>query len=288
MSKIEYTLPDFTANFGLNLFFVRLLMERPTWMQPDVNASSIYGCFPNCVLNGGRSYLREQTSAPQIERTFQILQEYGLVPRLTFTNMLATPADLDDPYVRTILEAAARYHGEAIVYSDELGVAIRERYDMPLVLSTTRALETPEEVNAACETYDWVVLNYNHHKDPDFLRTLAYPEKAEVMVNEFCVAHCPHRQEHYLVNSQDQHEGVQHPFQCVAHKADFFKHESGHPVIFTADEVARLHDDYGINSFKIVGRGVPFETVLESLAYYLVRPEYRAQVKQLVHAQTRR
>lgn len=284
---MQYTLPDFTANLGLNLFFVRLFMERPTWVQQNVEVASIYGCFPGCMLNGGRSYLREQMPAPQIERTFAILQEYGLVPRLTLTNMLATPDDLDDPYARAILEAAARYGGEAIVYSDELGQAVRERYGMPLVLSTTRALETPEEANAACETYDWVVLNYNHHKDPEFLSALEHPEKAEVMVNEFCVAHCPHRQEHYLVNSQDQHAGVQHPFQCVAHKADFFKHEAGHTVMFTADEVAALHETYGINAFKIVGRGVPFETVLEALAYYLVRPEYRVQVKQMVHAQMR-
>lgn len=284
---MEYTLPDFTANLGLNLFFVRLFMEHPSWMQSDVRVSSIYGCFPGCKMNGGRSYLREQTPAPQIERTFSILQEYSLVPRLTFTNMLATPTDLDDPYTRTILEVAARYNGEVIVYSDEVGEEIRKRYCMPLVLSTTRALETAEEVNAAAETYDWVVLNYNHHKDPAFLRALMHPEKTEVMVNEFCVAHCPHRQEHYLVNSQDQKQGVQHPFECVAHKADFFKHEPNHSVIFTAEEAASLHATYGINAFKIVGRGVPFETVLESLAYYLVRPEWRTQVKQLVYSQMR-
>lgn len=162
MPKIEYTLPDFTANLGLNLFFVRLFMDRPSWMQENVKVASIYGCFPGCKMNGGRSYLREQTPVTQIDRTFSILQEYGLVPRLTFTNMLATPADLDDDYTRSILETATRYNGEVIVYNDEVGQAIRERYGMPLVLSTTRALLTPEEVNAAAETYDWVEIGRAH------------------------------------------------------------------------------------------------------------------------------
>ena len=284
---ITYTLPDFTAALGLNLHFARLFMERPGWMQPDAHIASVYGCFPGCNLNGGRSYLRAQTPAADIERTFSILEEYGLVPRLTLTNMLATPADLDDPYTRCILDTAARHHGEAIVYSDEIGHEIRRRYGMPLVLSTTRALSSAEDVNRAAQTYDWVVLNYNRHKDPGFLSALEQPERAEVMVNEFCVRNCPHRQEHYLLNSQDQRAGQQRPFECVAKHADFFAHAPGHPVTFTTEEVRQLHDAYGINYFKIVGRGVPFATVLEALAYYLVRPERRKTVEQQVISQMR-
>ncbi len=284
---IEYTLPDFTAALGLNLFFARLAFDRPGWLQPDVRIASMYGCFSGCKLNGGRSYVRAQATPQQMERAFAILEEYGIAPRLTFTNMMATAEDLDDPYARAILEAARRHGGEVIVYADELGQAIRERYGMPLVLSTTRALETPIEVNTACERYDWVVLNYNHHKDPEFLGALAHPERCEVMVNEFCVPRCPHRQEHYLQNSQDQLSGNQRPFACVAKKADFFAHEPGHPVMFTVDEVRRAHERFGIDYFKIVGRGAPFATVLEALSYYLVRPEYRSDVKCLVAAQMR-
>ena len=42
------------------------------------------------------------------------------------------------------------------------------------------------------------------------------------------------------------------------------------------------HDRFGIESFKIVGRGVAFQTVLEAYAYYLVRPEHREDVKRMV------
>lgn len=279
---ITYTLPDFTVGLGLNLHFARLLAERPAWMQPNVRIASVYGCFPGCNLNGGRSYLRAQTSPADIERTFAILEEYGLVPRLTLTNMLATPADLNSPYARCILESAARHGGEAIVYSDKLGREIRRRYGIPLVLSTTRALEDAQAVNQAMQTYDWVVLNYNRHKDPAFLRALEQPKRAEVMVNEFCVRNCPHRQEHYLLNSQDQRAGTQRPFECAAKRTGFFAHEPGDPVTFTTGEVRQISESYGIEYFKIVGRGVPFATQLEALTYYLVRPEYRKTVKQQV------
>ena len=219
---INYTLPDFTVGLGLNLFFIRLLEQRPALFQDGVRSDSVDGCFP------------------------------------AFDGV------------------------EAIVYADLVGDYVRERYGMRCVLSTTRALADAAEVNRMTKRYDYVVLDYNRHKDPAFLAALEDRDKVEVMVNEFCAYRCPHRAQHYLHNSEDQRSGTMRPFECVAKRADFFDHEPGHPVIFTDREVRDLHDEYGIGYFKIVGRGVAFQTVLEAYAYYLVRPEYREDVKRMV------
>ena len=114
---------------------------------------------------------------------------------------------------------------------------------MRCVLSTTRALADAAEVNRMTKRYDYVVLDYNRHKDPAFLAALEDRDKVEVMVNEFCAYRCPHRAQHYLHNSEDQRSGTMRPFECVAKRADFFDHEPGHPVIFTDREVRDLHDD---------------------------------------------
>lgn len=279
---INYTLPDFTVNLGLHLFFVRLMREHPDWARENVVVGSIYGCFPDCIMNGGRAYLRERADAGTIERTFAILAEYGLTPRLTFTNTCVTDEMLADPYFNLIARTAARFGGEAIVYDDAAGTYLRERYGMPLVLSTTREVADARTFNELSNTYDAIVLSYNAHKDPAVLGTLASPEKAEIMANEFCVPGCPHRAEHYRHNSADQRGGRLRPFPCKSGRPDFFDHAPGHPVQFTAEEVAEVHERYGIESFKIVGRGVPFATVLEALVYYLVRPAYHDAVRALV------
>ena len=279
---INYTLPDFTVGLGLNLFFVRLRAQRPDWFQDGVRIDSVYGCFPACNLNGGRAFLRERTAQAQMEETFALLAEEGVKARLTLTNMLATEADLHDEYLNAILSTASRYEAEAIVYADVVADYVREHYGMRCVLSTTRALADVAELNRMTKRYDYVVLDYNRHKDPTFLEAIEDPGKVEVMVNEFCVQGCPHRREHYLRNSEDQMGGSMRPFECVAKRADFFDHEPGHPVIFTDDEVRRLHERYGIGYFKIVGRGVAFQTVLEAYAYYLMRPAYRDETKRLV------
>ena len=285
---IKYTLPDFTVGLGLNLFLIRLLEQRPAWFQDGVAIDSVYGCFPNCVLNGGRAYVRERATKAQMEKAFSLLEEHGVKPRLTFTNMFAREEHLRDEYVGSLLEAAARHGGEVIVYADAVGDYVRDRFGMKRVLSTTRALGGVEELNRMTQRYEYVVLDYNHHKDPAFLAAIEEPGKVEVMVNEFCQRGCPHRQEHYLHNSEDQLAGSMRPFECIAKRADFFDHAPGHPVIFADDEVRGLHDARGVEYFKIVGRGVPFQTVLEAYAYYLVRPEYRADVKRLVMSSTGR
>lgn len=279
---INYTLPDFTVGLGLNLFFVRLLEQRPDWFQDDVRIDSVYGCFPGCILNGGRAFLRERSTPAQMDEAFSLLAEHGVRARLTLTNMLATEDDLHDEYANAILSAASRHGAEAIVYADVVAEYVRERYGMRCVLSTTRALEGVDELNRMTKRFDWVVLDYNRHKDPAFLAAIEDPGKVEVMVNEFCVRGCPHRQEHYRRNSEDQMSGALRPFECVAARADFFDHAPDHPVIFTDSDVRDVHEAYGIEYFKIVGRGVPFQTVLEAYAYYLVKPPYRDEVKRLV------
>ena len=225
---INYTLPDFTVNLGLNLFFVRLLRERPEMAREGVAVTRLYGCFPGCVMNGGRTYLRERTSPAAMERTFAIMAEYGLVPRLTFTNSLVSEETLADPYLNDICLAAARFGGEAIVYDDAAGAYLRENYGMPLVLSTTREVADAATFNGLARAYDWIVLSYNIHKDPVVLGALAAPGKAEIMVNEFCVPGCPHRAEHYRHNSTDQQDGILRPFPCKSGRPDFFDHASGH------------------------------------------------------------
>ena len=132
------------------------------------------------------------------------------------------------------------------------------------------------------------MLSYSAHKDPAVLGALAAPEKAEIMVNEFCVPGCPHRAEHYRHNSTDQQEGILRPFPCKSGRPDFFDHAPNHPVQFTAEKVADTSARFGISAFKIVGRGVAFATVVEALTYYLIRPEYHEEARALLAREMRR
>ncbi len=281
-SPLHYTLPDFTVNLGLNSFFARTLADHPDWGRPGVTIDSFYGNFPGCTLNGGRAYVRSPFTAQQISWTFAVLQEYGIQPRLTLTNMLATTKDLDHPYARLILDQAAAHNAGAIVFNEELGQEVQRRWGLPLTLSTTVPLQNAEQLNQKMSSYQYVVLDYNRHKDADYLQAIQWPERAELMVNEFCVKNCPHRQAHYRHNSEAQRREGLRPFPCRSNRPDFFDHKPDHPVIFTVDEAETVAATYGIRQFKIVGRGAPTATLTDAYLHYLIRPEAHKEVQALL------
>jgi collagenase-like PrtC family protease len=279
---ISYSLPDFANGLARNLFFIRLSEEHPECFADGIRVRSVYGCFPSCILNGGRTFIRERYSRAQMEETFALLDAHRVTARLTLTNMLVTEEHLHDSYLLEILDSARGHNVEVIVYSDLLSAFIKERYGFRQILSTTRAIDDVAELNRLAEGYDYVVLDYNRNRDHAFIEGIRHRERIEVMVNEFCRPACPHRTAHYRHNSRDQLDGMIRPFRnCDAGTGGFFAHAPDHPVILTDTQVRALSDRYGISHFKIVGRGVPFETVLESYVYYLLKPRYRDAVNKL-------
>ncbi len=283
---IDFTVPDFTLGLKRNLVFAQLMRDCPQFFNEGVRIQSVYGCFPGCVANGGRTFVRERYTPDQVEATFDALDEFGLKARLTFTNMLLEPRHLEDGYFNMILEAGARHGAGVIVYSDLVDAYVRERHPgMERTLSTTREILDADELTRALEAYDLVVLNYNLNKDRAFLDRVGHTERLEVMANELCNPHCPHRHEHYLHNSADQLAGRITEFRrCNLAGKDFFKLAPTSPTILTCDDVRDLHRRYGVPRFKLVGRGVGQDLNLESYLYYLVRPEHRDGLRTAVSA----
>lgn len=285
-SPINYTLPDFTVGLKRNLVFAQLMRDCPQFFFDDVRIQSVYGCFPGCIVNGGRAFVREPYSARQIEATFEALDGQGIAARLTFTNMLVEERHLEDPYFNLILDAAADHGAGVIVCSDLVDAYVRARHPrMERTLSTTREILDAAELNRALGAFDLVVLNYNKNKDLPFLDQVEHPERLEVMANELCNPGCPHRNEHYLHNSRDQLAGTVTEFRrCDLGGKDFFKLAPTSPTILTNDDVRTLHGRYGVPRFKIVGRGVAPDVNLESYLYYLVRPEHRAGLREALRS----
>ena len=275
---IQYSLPDFTWHLQFNLTLSRLMRTAPELFFDDIRINSVYGCFPGCNMNGGRCFAGEHYTYDQIAKTFDAIAEEGLITRLMFTNMLITPEQFGDEYSNMILKAAEGRNVEVIVYLDELDNYISSRYRFKRTLSTTRALNGVDELNAMLARYDMVVLDYNRNKDDEFLKKVSDPIRLEVMPNETCQPNCPLRQQHYIHNSQCQLDGENRPFKCSKDYASsmFTVPPEDSPTLLTNDWVRRLYQTYGICNYKIVGRSLSVKDNLNAYMYYLIRPEYRS------------
>ena len=284
---IRYSLPDFTRHLRLNLMMVDFMRKSPEIFWDDIEISSLYGNFPGCIMNGGRIMheVDERYTPAQIAETFDTLSNRGLTARLTLTNMVIRPEQYDDEYCRTILEAARGHDVEIIVNQDELADYVSSRYHFRRILSTTRALDGVEELNRMLDRYDMVVLDYNHNKDDLFLKQVSDPSRLEVMPNELCRPGCQARQEHYLAVSRHQLTG-ERDFHCpnseYYEKSGYTGRTQSSPTILGNDDIRRLNAEYGISNFKIVGRLHTRELLLESYVYYLIRPEYRSVILEII------
>ena len=282
---IRYSLPDFTVGLQYNLMFVQLMRSCPQFFFDDITVSSLYGCFPSCIMNGGRTFVRDPYTYEQMVATFDALEDAGLTARLTFTNMLVEPSQFSDEYFNMILDAANGHDVEAIVYLDELADYIKARHGFKTTLSTTRQLPDVASLNRMLERYDMVVLDYNHNKDKAFLSAVTDPARLEVMPNELCNPGCPHRQRHYEHNSRNQLLNQVTPFRDCKHEGPgFTTRTQTSPTLLSNSDIRDLNCTYGIENYKIVGRGVTSELTLESYLYYLVRPEHRSGLHQALAA----
>lgn len=280
---LRYSLPDFTVGLSRNMLFIRLHESNPELFQDDVVLDSVYGCFPDCIVNGGRAFVRERAHRHEMERTFELLNAHGVKARLTFTNMLVGREHLSDAYFNEILDVASGFDVEAIVASELVADYIARRHGFPLTLSTTVELLDVEEINDATARYDQVVLNYGLNKDRSVLARLAHPERIEVMVNELCRPNCPLRRSHYMHNSADQLARSITPFQgCDPSRLLTLDDAEGSPTVLSSDDVRRLSEEFGIGSFKIVGRGMPGDVVVDSYVRYLIKPRYQEATRSLL------
>lgn len=281
---IRYALPDFTVRLPFNLMFAEMMRTTPELFFEDVRAECMYGCFPDCIMNGGRVVSGERAGYDRISETFDAIEKAGLGIRITFTNMMVRPEHFEDEYANTILRAASGRNARVIVWSDELGEYISGRYHLGLILSTSRALSGVEELNAMLGRYDMVVLDYNHNKDDAFLRQVSDPARLEVMVNELCKPGCAYRQEHYREDSIRQMEHTESAYLCHGgfEVPGFTARTAESPTILGNNDVRRLNSTYGISHFKLVGRTSSMGNYSESYLYYLVRPEYRNLVMKII------
>ena len=172
---------------------------------------------------------------------------------------------------------------QVLVNSPALEDFLRERYpSYKFVSSTTKCLRDTDDLRSELSRdYFMVVLDYNLNHDEEILKSLESDAgRVEILVDEICFPGCERRLEHYRDEGLKQLEyDVAAPFPCPnRQKVKDFAQCMKRPAFISNEEIAS-YIDRGYVNFKLVGRGLPRELVVESVLYYLVKPEERDFIK---------
>lgn len=83
----NFNIPGVQAHFILNTTLLNLKLDFPEYFYPDVNISSVYGCFQYCIWDGGRNFaFYHQQTEEDILYIKEQYQHHDIPIRLIFTN----------------------------------------------------------------------------------------------------------------------------------------------------------------------------------------------------------
>lgn len=316
--KAYYHLPGLFEFYELYEAFLPVYREHREYFYDWCEIGSIYGAPADCIWGGGRIGSGEKSE----QEVMNLMREYGISARLTFSNSLLREEHLSDEKCNALCKVLNEsvginqsvdkgmsrgvsngenngasngmnqgVHNGVIVHSDLLVDYIKKHYpNLYLVSSTTKVLtdfnDFLDEVKR--EDFQYVVPDFRLNKAFDKLEKLTDKEKdkVEFLCNECCWFGCYDRKNCYEIVSR-QNLGEDCPDHvCVAPDSQSgyrFSKAMENPAFINVGDIRNTYMPMGFSNFKIEGRGLGSALVLEFLLYYMTKPEYQIHVREEIY-----
>lgn len=285
-----YHLPGLFEFYELYRVFLPLLRTHREYFYEWCEVGSLYGAPADCLWGGGRVGAGEWDAREVLD----LMREYGISARLTFSNSLLRGEHLSDPKCNALcrlFEEAGGGQNGVIVHSELLLDYLKRTYPgLYLISSTTKVLTDFRDLRRELEREDFRSVVPDFRLNKDFERLEALPQsrkdKVEFLCNECCDFDCRERKACYEAVSRKNLGECGHEHRCAAPDAGGgyrFSKAMANPGFIGIDEIQNVYLPMGFSQFKIEGRGLGSALILEFLLYYMVKPAYHLQVREEIY-----
>ena len=248
---------------------------------------SIYGAPKDCLWSGGRTSDADTSNKDVLD----LIKEYKISARLTFSNSLLNETNFKDLKCNNLCNLFNDENNGIIIYSDLLLDYIKEHYPkFYFVSSTTKVIINFEGLLIELNNKDfkYVVPDFRLNKAFDKFESLnqSQKDKMEFLCNECCYIGCKERKQCYE-NVSRKNLGLE-PINdvCKAPDLDYgysFSKAKKNPSFISLDDIKNKYMPLGFSNFKIEGRGLGSALLLEFILYYMTKPEYQINVRELLY-----
>ena len=285
----HFHLPGLFEFYDLYKAFLPLYRNHREWFYDWCDIASIYGSPSDCLWGGGRVGFGEADA----EDVFELMKEFGISSRLTFSNSLLKEEHLSDIKCNELCRLFEKepVKNGVIVYSDLLLDYLKRNFPgFYFVSSTTKVLTdfSDFKMELARNDFSFVVPDFRLNKKIEKLEALdeGLKNKVEFLCNECCSPFCQERKICYE-NVSRKNLGLEcSDHHCAAPDGDTgyrFSSAMKSPLFIGIDDIQNKYLKMGFSNFKIEGRGLGSAMVLEFLLYYLVRPKYQINVREEIY-----
>lgn len=287
--KAYYHLPGLFEFYELYREFLPLFSRHREYFYDWCEIGSIYGAPADCLWGGGRVGFGEAHPGDVLD----LMREYGISARLTFSNSLLMEEHLADKRCNALCRLFGG-HGVVrngiIVHSDLLLNYLKVNYpEYYFISSTTKVLTDFHELLGELRRDDflYVVPDFRWNKEFNELNSLSddLKDKVEFLCNECCFWGCKDRKTCYeAVSRKSLGEDIDH--QCTAPNGKEgyrFSAAMKNPGFISVSDIGNTYLPMGFSNFKLEGRGLGSALILEFLLYYMTKPEYQLQVREQIY-----
>ena len=256
--KAYFHLPGLFEFYELYRMFLPLYREHREYFYDWCEIGSVYGAPADCVWGGGRAGFGENDP----EEVLELMQEYGISARLTFSNSLLRQEHLSDRKCNALCRLFERNRepqNGVIIYSELLLEYLKEQYPgLYFVSSTTKVLTdfTQLEEEIRRKDFHYVVPDFRLNKAFDKLNTLSQAEKdkVEFLCNECCWFGCRDRKACYeTVSRKNLGENCPEHY-CKAPEGErgyLFSKAMENPGFIGSNDIRDIYLPMGFSNFKI-------------------------------------
>ena len=313
-----YHLPGLFEFYELYKVFLPLFREHREYFYDWCDIGSVYGAPADCIWGGGRAGFGDDDA----KKVLDLMEEYGISARLTFSNSLlreehllnkkcnalcklfeetgdtqsesVSNKNMQNKSIKDIQENNVKpkvIQNGVIVHSDLLLDYLKKNYpSLYFVSSTTKVLTDFQQFSNEVKRkeFRYVVPDFRLNKSFDQLNTLTQTEKdkVEFLCNECCWFGCKDRKRCYETVSR-KNLGENCPeHHCAAPNAEEgyrFSKAMENPGFISVEDIQNIYLPMGFSNFKIEGRGLGSALVLEFLLYYMVKPEYQIHIREAIY-----
>lgn len=285
--KVFYHLPGLFEFYDLYKAFLPLFREHREWFYDWCEIGSIYGAPADCIWGGGRVGFGDEPA----ERVAELLKEYGISARLTFSNSLLREEHLSDARCNELCRMFENNSNGIIVHSDLLLKYLQKKYPgFYFVSSTTKVItnfaQFQQELNR--DEFRYVVPDFRLNKELNKFATLTdtQKQKVEFLCNECCWFGCQDRKICYEnVSRKNLGEDCKdHICKSPGAKKGYrFSDAMKNPGFIGIEDIQNIYAPAGFSQFKIEGRSLGSALILEFLLYYMIKPEYQLNVREEIY-----
>jgi len=293
--KAYYHLPGLFEFYDLYKAFLPLFREHREWFYDWCEIGSIYGAPSDCIWGGGRVGFGDEPA----ENVAELVKEYGISARLTFSNSLIREEHLGDKKCNELCRLFGGRAGQngiavqngVIVHSDLLLNYLKTHYpEFYFVSSTTKVITDFDLFRQELDRdeFRYVVPDFRLNKELNLLRGLGdtQKQKVEFLCNECCWFGCTDRKNCYEnVSRKNLGEDCKdHICRSPGAKKGYrFSDAMKNPGFIGIEDIQNIYAPAGFSQFKIEGRSLGSALILEFLLYYMTKPEYQLNVREEIY-----